>query len=97
MIHLFLWGRNIQKYQKINKQIALQFKSYPEFDDTVTEEIEQGILYHAGKQIIVQLTAAYVKDTQGNDISGASVVAYNVSNYLIENLENNKLMKILKN
>lgn len=50
-------------FQKVNKQIALQFKKYTSLSEDVEEEIEQAIVYSAGRQRMVHLTTVYLTDT----------------------------------
>lgn len=52
------------KFQKISKQVALQFKKFPTMSEAVDEEIEQAIVYSAGKQRLVHLTTAYLADSR---------------------------------
>lgn len=51
-----------KKYQKINKQITLQFKKYDIIDEKADTEIKSAILYQAGKQVLVNLSFGYLKD-----------------------------------
>jgi hypothetical protein len=51
------------RFQRINKQIALQFKQYDRLDDTTREEADQAIVFHAGKQRLIHINVAYLKNT----------------------------------
>jgi hypothetical protein len=51
-----------KKYQKINKQITLQFKKYDIIDERANTEIESAILYQNGKQILINLSFGYQKE-----------------------------------
>lgn len=51
-----------KKYQKINKQITLQFKKYDIIDEEANTEIKSAILYQAGKQVLVNLSFGYQKE-----------------------------------
>ena len=53
-----------KKYQRINKQIAIQFKKYEHFDEKVKEDVESVILFKSGKQRIIHLTVGYLQDSQ---------------------------------
>lgn len=50
-------------YEKIEKRITLQFKKYDAVDEKVTEEVETAILYQTKRQVLVNLTFAYIKDS----------------------------------
>ncbi|MDX1357743.1 MAG: hypothetical protein R3232_02815 [Clostridia bacterium] len=51
-----------KKYQRINKQITLQFKKYDIIDEEANTEIESAILYHGGNQILINLSFGYQKE-----------------------------------
>ncbi len=53
---------NNVNYQKINKQVTLQFKKYDMINEDATTEIESAILYQTKSQVLVNLTFGYVKD-----------------------------------
>lgn len=55
---------NNKEYQKVNKQITLQFKKFDEFTDDVVKEVEQAIIFKSGKQRLINLTVAYINDIQ---------------------------------
>jgi hypothetical protein len=52
------------KFQKINKQIALQFKRFDTLSEDVDAEVEQAIVYKAGKQQMVHFTVGYISSLQ---------------------------------
>lgn len=53
-----------KKYQRVNKQITIQYKKYETLDESAKEEIEAAILFKAGKQKIINLTVGYLDDIQ---------------------------------
>ena len=53
-----------KKYQKINKQITIQYKKFDSLDETVKEEVESAILFKSGKQRVINFTVAYLDDVQ---------------------------------
>lgn len=52
------------RFQRVNKQIAIQFKQFDRLDDATKEEADQAIVFHAGKQRLIHLTVAYLKNTE---------------------------------
>lgn len=52
------------QFQKINKQVALQFKRFDTLSDDVDAEVEQAIVYKAGKQQMVHFTIGYISNQQ---------------------------------
>lgn len=55
---------NNHKYQKISRQITLQFKKFDTYSDKVAENVETMIMFNTPRQTIVNLTTAYIEDTQ---------------------------------
>jgi len=55
---------NNKEIQKVNKQITLQFKKYNHLGEKAKSDAEAAVLYHSGKQRLINLTVAYLEDIQ---------------------------------
>lgn len=55
---------NNEEVQRVNKQITLQFKRYNRLDEKAKADAEAAILYHSGRQQLINLTVAYLESTQ---------------------------------
>lgn len=53
-----------KEVQKVNKQITLQFKKYNQLDEKAKSDAEAAVLYRSGKQRLINLTIAYLEDSQ---------------------------------
>lgn len=51
-------------FQKISKQVTLQFKKFDILDEDSKEEIEKAILFKSGKQRVVNFTIGYFDENQ---------------------------------
>lgn len=54
---------NNKDFQKINRQITLQFKKYETLNEEAIEAVESMILYNTPRQTVINMTIAYLDDT----------------------------------
>lgn len=55
---------NNKDFQKITRQITLQFRKHDVYDDFVKSEVETMIAFHLKAQTILNLTTVYLEDNQ---------------------------------